>query len=305
MNRKHGKHGKVRSGTSPSSPFFRCNAWKGLWPAAAALFTAGLLSAAPAPTPAALEFFETKIRPVLAQDCYECHRTGGKRKGGLALDQRQGLLTGGDSGPAVVPGDPAASLLLQAIRHDSEDLAMPKAGAKLEPGVIADFENWIRLGAPDPRDTPPSDAQVAADTDWDAVLRRRKAWWSFQPIAKADLGGLPAGTHPIDHLLSGKLRAVGLTRAPRADRATLIRRLSFAVRGLPPAPEEVAAFVSDPRPDAYATLVDTFLAAPRYGERWARHWMDWVRYADSHGSEGDAAIPNAWRLQFSVLLSII
>ena len=266
-----------------------------MWPAAAAIFTSSLLSAAPAPTPAALEFFETKIRPVLAQDCYECHRTGGKRKGGLALDQRQGLLTGGDSGPAVVPGDPAASLLLQAIRHDSEDLAMPKAGAKLEPGVIADFEHWIRLGAPDPRDTPPSDAQVAADTDWDAVLRRRKAWWSFQPIAKADLGGLPAGTHPIDHLLSGKLRAVGLTRAPRADRATLIRRLSFALRGLPPAPEEVAAFVSDPRPDAYATLVDTFLAAPRYGERWARHWMDWVRYADSHGSEGDAAIPNAWR----------
>lgn len=260
-----------------------------------AVITSGLLSAAPAPTPAALDFFETKIRPVLAQDCYECHRTGGKKKAGLALDHRQALLTGGDSGPAIVPGDPAASLLLQAIRHDSDDLAMPKAGAKLEPGVIADFEQWIRLGAPDPRDTPPSDAQVAADTDWDAVLRRRKTWWSFQPLARPDLGRLPAGAHPVDHLLAAKLRDAGLTRAPQADRTTLIRRLSFALHGLPPTPEEVAAFTTDPRQGAYAALVDTFLSSPRYGERWTRHWMDWVRYADSHGSEGDAPIPNAWR----------
>ena len=260
-----------------------------------AVITSGLLSAAPAPSPAALEFFETKIRPVLAQDCYECHRTGGKRKAGLALDHREALLAGGDSGPAIVPGNPSASLLLQAIRHESDDLAMPKAGAKLEPGVIADFEHWIRLGAPDPRDTSPSDAQVAADTDWDAVLRRRKNWWSLQPIVRPDLGRLPAGTHPVDALLANKRRDAGLTRAQPADRVTLIRRLSFALRGLPPAPEEVAAFVADPRRHAYAALVDSLLASPRYGERWARHWMDWVRYADSHGSEGDAPIPNAWR----------
>ncbi|MEI8258609.1 MAG: c-type cytochrome domain-containing protein, partial [Deltaproteobacteria bacterium] len=165
--------------------------------------------------------FNRDIRPIFNANCMACHGPDPvARKAGLRLDTKEGLYEATPKrGPAVVPGDPAASLLLQAIRHDSEDLAMPKAGAKLEPGVIADFEHWIRLGAPDPRDTPPSDAQVAADTDWDAVLRRRKAWWSFQPIAKADLGGLPAGTHPIDHLLSGKLRAVGLTRAPRADRA--------------------------------------------------------------------------------------
>jgi hypothetical protein len=296
LNRKRGKHGKVRSRTSPPFPSF-------LLPVRAASRSAvvlatlasGLLSAAPAPTPAGLEFFETKIRPVLAQDCYECHRTGGKRKAGLALDHRQALLTGGDSGPAIVPGDPAASLLLQAIRHDSEDLAMPKAGAKLEPGVIADFEQWIRLGAPDPRVTPPTDAQVAADTDWDAVLRRRKAWWSFQPLARPEISDRPAGPHPVDHLLAAKRRAAGLTLAAPADRATLIRRLSFALCGLPPTPEETAAFVADPRPDAYVALVDTLLASPRFGERWARHWMDWVRYADSHGSEGDAPIPNAWR----------
>jgi hypothetical protein len=263
-------------------------------------FIAGaLVSAAHAALPAAdLEFFENKIRPVLAQDCYECHRTGGKRKAGLALDHRQALLAGGDSGRAIVPGDPAASLLLQAIRHESDDLAMPKAGAKLEPAVIADFERWIKMGAPDPRDTPPSDAQVAAETDWDAVLQRRKNWWSFQPIRKPALPSLvtpDASPHPVDRFLAVKLAAAKLTHAPRADAPTLFRRLSFALRGLPPTAAELAAFPADSRPDAFTRQVDAFLASPRFGERWARHWMDWTRYADSHGSEGDAPVPYAWR----------
>ncbi|WP_414661126.1 PSD1 and planctomycete cytochrome C domain-containing protein [Horticoccus sp. 23ND18S-11] len=248
--------------------------------------------------PAEVEFFETKIRPVLAQDCYECHRTNGKRKGGFALDHRQALLTGGDSGAAIVPGKPAESLLLQAIRHESDDLLMPKAGAKLEPAVIADFERWIRLGAPDPRDTPPTDAQVAADTDWNAVMQRRKGWWSFQPIKKPDLARFPAdagSTHPVDRLLAPGLAAAGLTRAARADDVTRLRRLSYVLRGLPPSPAEIDAFARDSRDDAYTRIVDTWLASPAFGERWARHWMDWVRYADSHGSEGDAPIPYAWR----------
>lgn len=245
-----------------------------------------------------VEFFESRIRPVLAQDCYECHRTGGKQKGGLALDHRAALRAGGDSGPVVVPGDPEASLLLQAIRHDRDDLAMPKAGAKLDPAVIADFATWIRLGAPDPREEPPSAGQLAADTEWPAVRRRRMSWWSFQPVVKPDLADFPAAfgsAHPVDRLLAPRQSAAGLVPAPRATPEVLLRRLSFALRGLPPAPDEVAAFAADAGPGAYAARVDAFLASPRFGERWARHWMDWVRYADSHGSEGDAPIPNAWR----------
>ena len=256
------------------------------------------VGAAAALSPADLEFFESRIRPVLAQDCYECHRSVGKRKGGLALDSRQALLEGGDSGKVIVPGDPAKSLLIQAIRHESEDLKMPKARAKLESSVIADFEKWIHLGAPDPRDAPASDAQIAADTDWNAVMQRRKSWWSFQPIKKPDLSKLPTAgiaNHPVDRFIGAKLAEAKLPKAPQADRQTLIRRLSYALRGLPPSPEEIAAFVQDPSGEAYARLADSFLTSPRFGEQWARHWMDWTRYADSHGSEGDAMIPYAWR----------
>jgi len=235
--------------------------------------------------PADVEFFENRIRPVLAQDCYECHRTGGKMKAGLALDHRAALLKGGDAGPAVVPGDTKNSLLLQAIRHEHEDLAMPKAGAKLDAAVIADFERWVARGAPDPRDAPPTDAQVAAATDWPAVRARRMNWWSFQPIRDVVP---PAGDapHPIDRFLAARRTALGLAAAPRADPATLARRLSFALTGLPPAANRHATF---------SDQVESLLASPHFGERWARHWMDWVRYADSHGSEGDPPIPHAWR----------
>ncbi len=235
--------------------------------------------------PADLEFFEQRIRPVLAQDCYECHRTGGKMKAGLALDHRAALLTGGDTGPAIIPGDPKNSLLLQAIRHEHDDLAMPKNGAKLDAAVIADFARWIARGAPDPREAPATDAQVAADTDWAAVMQRRKAWWSFQPIQKP---APPRGraAHPVDRFLNAKRAAAGLAAAPRADPATLARRLSFALTGLPPSPGLRATF---------SDQVEALLASPHFGERWARHWMDWLRYADSHGSEGDPAVPNAWR----------
>lgn len=238
-------------------------------------------------SPAGIEFFENKIRPILAQDCYECHRTGGKRKGGLAVDTREGLLRGGDTGPAVISGNPAKSILLQAIRHELPDAEMPKARAKLEDRIIADFEQWIRMGAPDPRDKPPTDEQVAADTNWKAVLARRKGWWSFQPIRRS--GPPPGEGHPIDRFIRAKLSEAPLNPAGRADRSILIRRLSFALRGLPPTLSELHSGKS------FESLADDFLASPRFGERWARHWMDWFRYADSHGSEGDATIPNAWR----------
>ncbi|MSU24902.1 MAG: DUF1553 domain-containing protein [Opitutus sp.] len=255
-----------------------------------AVATAGRAALAPAD----LDFFESRIRPVLAQDCYECHRTGGKMKAGLALDHRAALLQGGDSGPAIIPGDTKNSLLLQAIRHEQDDLEMPKAGAKLDAAVIADFERWIARGAPDPRDAPPTDAQVAADTAWPAVMQRRKTWWSFQPIGKTTP---PAGAaaHPVDRFLAAPRTAAGLPTAPRADARTLLRRASFALTGLPPAPADLESLAADGASAAFAQHVDALLASPRFGERWARHWMDWVRYADSHGSEGDPAIPNAWR----------
>ena len=244
-----------------------------------------------------VEFFEARIRPVLAQDCYECHRSKGQRKGGLALDHRRALLQGGESGPVIIAGDPAASRLIQAIRHEREDLKMPKARAKLEASVIADFQEWIRRGAPDPRDAPPSQEVIDEDTNWDAVMQRRKRWWSFQPLKDTPLDQLQGGddAHPVDRFIWTRLKEAGLEQTDPADGHTLIRRLSFALRGLPPDPEEIAHFVGDLAPDAYENLVDRFLQSPHFGERWARHWMDWVRYADSHGSEGDPTIPYAWR----------
>ena len=244
------------------------------------------------PTPEEIQFFEARIRPILAQDCYECHQSNGKRKGGLALDHRRALLEGGNSGPLIVPGNPETSLLIQVIRHEHDDLKMPKAGAKLEDSTIADFTKWVTIGAPDPREGPPSDEDIEADTNWEAVMERRKTWWSFRPLRQSKIPGEPTA-HPIDRFVQSKLEEANLKLSDPADRHTLIRRLSFALRGLPPTPAEIKSFDSDESPTAYEALVDRFLDSPRFGERWARHWMDWVRYADSHGSEGDPAIPYA------------
>ena len=131
--------------------------------------------------PDQVEFFESRIRPVLAQECYECHNSRGKAKSGLILDHREALLAGGDSGPAIVAGKAHESLLIDAMKHLG-DLTMPKAGVKLDPPIIADFERWINMGAPDPRDRPPSDRQLAEDTNWEAIFKTRRNWWSFQPV---------------------------------------------------------------------------------------------------------------------------
>jgi len=244
-----------------------------------------------APTPEQVEFFETRIRPVLAQECYECHSESGKRKGGLLLDSRPGWQEGGDSGPALVPGDPSASLLIQSIRHEHADLQMPKNGAKLDARVLADFERWIREGAPDPREAAPTPQQLRDDTDWKAVLARRKQWWCFQPLQ------VPAPARPlqpvelaaeIDRQLEAAITAAGLTPAPPAEAATLRRRLSFVLTGLPPSP-------ADP------TDPSARMASPAYAEKWARHWLDWVRYAETYGSEGDTPIPYAWRYRDYVI----
>ncbi|MDB6038563.1 MAG: hypothetical protein JWM99_2404, partial [Verrucomicrobiales bacterium] len=241
-------------------------------------------------------FFESKIRPILSAECYECHDAT-KHKGGLRLDYRDGWLKGGDSGPAVVPGNTTKSLLFKAITHEDKELKMPEKGAKLEDRVIADFKTWIEMGAPDPRDTPPI-AKSKTDVPWDDKLRARKEWWSFQPVKPASI---PAVTntswsaHPVDRFILAKLEEKNLQPAVGTDKRKLIRRLTFALTGLPPTPSEIDSFLKDASPDSYGRVVDRLLDSVHFGERWARHWMDLVRFAETHGSEGDPDIPEAWR----------
>ena len=240
--------------------------------------------------PADLEFFETKIRPVLVAECYECHDAK-KQKGDLRLDYRDGLLKGGEEGPAIVPGDAKKSILLQSMDHSHETLVMPKKRPKLDAQIIADFVEWVNRGAPDPRTKAPEDSITPA---WSDLLQVRKNWWSFQPITSPSV---PAGkaASPIDRFLDAKIAAAGITPSAPADKPTLLRRATYVLTGLPPSPAEIAAFEADTSADAFAKVVDRLLASPRYGEHFARHWMDLVRYADTHGSEGDPSIPQAWR----------
>ncbi|MCA9079340.1 MAG: DUF1553 domain-containing protein [Planctomycetaceae bacterium] len=277
------------------------------------LFTAAIMALTPCltiavePTPQQLEFFESNIRPILVQHCYECHNSGGTAEGGLSMDHRAALLKGGESGPLLVVGKPQESLLIKILRHEVEGQEMPQGGSKLSANIIANFERWIRDGAVDPRDHPPRPEELAAATSWDAVMDRRKQWWSLQPITDPAIptgGNWSAAAHPVDQFLRQKMHEHGLEPAAEADRATLIRRLSQVLLGLPPSPEEIAAFVPDDTPDAYERLVDRMLASPHFGERWARHWMDWFRYAETHGSEGDPAIPFAWQYRDYLIRAI-
>jgi len=268
----------------------------------------GLTTANAAPiSDAQREFFESRIRPILAQECYECHSEATKAKGGLLLDSRGGWQKGGDSGPVIEPGNPDKSLLLQSIRHEIEDLKMPKSGAKLDPSIIDDFRQWIATGAPDPRDAPPSPDDVAKDTDWTAVSARRAQWWSFQPIKNPPIPDVKGVEHPIDRFVRARLTKEGLEPSPPADLNTLVRRLAFNLTGLPPSSliGDQSSVIGSQNPNTdhrlpitetnWTALVDSYLASPAFGEKWARHWMDWIRYADTHGSEGDPAIPHAWR----------
>ncbi|MAB90507.1 MAG: hypothetical protein CMJ90_13755, partial [Planctomycetes bacterium] len=250
-----------------------------------------------APGQDARDFFENRIRPVLAEHCYRCHNSSGEQRGGLALDHRAALRRGGDSGPAMIVGHGNESLLVRAIRHVDDGLRMPAEGAKLNKQVAADLVKWIDDGALDPRDTPPTPSQLKDSLSWDEVRRRRMAWWCWQPVTDPVVPKTAnrASENPVDRFVQAKLEAAGLEPTPRADSRALMRRVSFVLTGLPPTPEEMGAFLNDGSPGAYDRLVDRLLAAPEFGERWARHWMDWVRYADSHGSEGDPGIPHAWR----------
>ncbi len=241
-------------------------------------------------------FFEAKIRPILAAKCDGCHSATAKTlRGGLRLDSKPGWQKGGDSGPAIEPGKPEESLLVAAVKYDDEALQMPPAG-KLPDAAIADLAEWVRRGAPDPRATEPAVA-AAAKPARVIDLDEGRRWWAFQPLRSPEppaVKGADRVRNPIDAFLLTALEAKGLGYAPEADRRTLVRRLTFDLTGLPPTPEEIVAFEADDRPDAYERLVDRLLASPRYGERWARHWLDLARFGESHGFEHDYDRPTAY-----------
>jgi cytochrome c553 len=257
---------------------------------------ASSVSAEKPPNSAGVEFFEKKIRPVLVQHCYSCHSATAKSvKGKLLLDTRDGIRKGGETGPAVVPKNVKKSLLLEALRYES--LEMPPTG-KLSKRVIADFETWIKLGAPDPRDgkTAPV-AKRQARIDFDKARR----FWAFQAPKRYSPPQVKQTSwirKPIDAFVLAKLEAAGMRPNEPADRRTLIRRLSFDLIGLPPTPEQVGAFVNDRSPKAIEKLVDRLLASPHYGERWASMWMDVSRYAEDQahivGNDRSLTFPNAY-----------
>ncbi len=272
--------------------FRSCTALLGVAAALAVGVGAGAQPAGPGPEQ--IEFFETEIRPLLAERCFECHGAAVETPfGGLRLDSRDGLLAGGDSGPAVVPGDPRASLLVQRVR--GRPVLMPPTGA-LDPSAVESLVAWVEMGAPWPDD---ATAAGAPDPSEPFDLEKlRRAHWAWRPVAPADPPAVADEAWPrdaVDRFVLARLEAAGLEPAPAVDRRTAIRRLSFDLRGLPPTPAEVARFVADPAPGAWADLVDRYLASPHFGERWARHWMDLFRYSESHGSEGDPDVPFAWR----------
>jgi cytochrome c553 len=249
-------------------------------------------------TPEQLEFFEKKVRPALVQHCFECHATTAKKvKGGLLLDSRAGLLEGGDNGPAIVPGNPDKSRLIEAIRYTNVDLKMPRGG-KLPDAVIADLTAWVKMGAPWP------DQKAIKKKSYDEFnLAKRKAeHWCWRPIAAADLPAVKDknwARTDVDRFLLAKLEAKGLKPAPAADPRTLLRRLHFDIVGLPPSRADVEEFVkawdaaSAKRGKLLEAVVDRLLDSPQFGERWGRHWLDLVRYAESRGHEFDYTIPNA------------
>ena len=250
-----------------------------LWATLAALWIshAGLIAAVPAEQ---AEFFENRIRPLLADKCFSCHSARAKSiKGNLRLDLKSGTAKGGASGPVLVPGKPEESLLLQSVLGTAKDLdRMPPKGDALSAAEIEALRQWIASGAADPREE-------------GVTVRPQDTHWAFQrPVSPPIPTPAPAATAPsdtaltpLDRLVRARLRKDGLQPSPTADRRTLLRRISFDLTGLPPTPEAMQAFLADRSPGAYAAAVDRLLASPRYGERWGRHWLDVARYADSKG----------------------
>jgi hypothetical protein len=245
-----------------------------------------------------IAFFEKKIRPVLADNCYACHSHEAKRnKGGFYLDSRKGIL----DAVLAEPGKPDASMMIEAVRYDNPEYAMPPKG-KLPDHQIADLEKWVEMGMPWPEEQGPAGAEV-----FDLEARKASHWaWQMPRLAEKlpEPPGLAGDANVIDRFIEGRLAEKGIEPGPRADRATLVRRVTLDLTGLPPSTSEVEAFVNDDSPGAYEQLVDRLLASPRFGEKWARHWLDLVRYAESYGHEFDYTIPHAWKYRDYVIRAI-
>ncbi len=246
-----------------------------------------------------LEFFESKIRPLLVDNCYTCHSAATKPSGGLRVDDRNGLLAGGDRGAAVVPGNAHDSLLLRAISHADGELKMPP-GKQLDAEQIADLRRWIDDGAAWPG--PDEDYDLGStDPEYDRLRQQHWAWQPLANISPPPVAGTAWPATDIDRFILARLEAAGLQPNPDASRAALIRRIAFDLTGLPPTAAEVETFLSDDSPNALEKLVDRLLASPAYGEHWGRHWLDVARYAESTGSSRNLPYPHAWRYRDYVI----
>lgn len=257
---------------------------------------------AQAPTPAKAEFFTKKIKPLLETHCFKCHsHASGKSKGNLVLDSLASMVKGGDSGPALVPGQPEKSLLLHAVRYAKDELRMPPTG-KLPDDKIALLAEWIKMGAPWP-----GGAKTTTGPALGKITDEDRRYWAFQPVKAHQVPDSKDplwAKNPIDRFVLGRLHAEGLRPSPPAERAALVRRIYADLVGLPPSPQEIDAFVADTAADAYEKLVDRLLASPRYGEKWARHWLDLVRYAESDGYRIDEYRPQSWQFRDYVIRSL-
>ena len=256
------------------------------------------------PTPTQIEFFEKKIRPLLAANCLQCHGNDPKKiRGGLRLTGRAELLKGGDNGPSLVPGDTAKSLIVQVLGHDG-DIRMPPKG-KMKDADIADLTAWVKMGAPWPgaAELTPVNPNPNAPLFTDA----QKQFWAFQAMKAHPQPAVKNAAwvrSPIDAFVLSKLEEKNLAPAAQADKLHLIRRVTYDLIGLPPTPEEIDAFLADASPEAFAKVVDRLLQSPAYGQRWGRHWLDVARYADSNGLDENTAFGNAWRYRDYVIDSL-
>ena len=244
-------------------------------------------------SPQDIEFFETKVRPLLVEHCHKCHSAKAKKlQAGLQLDSRESILKGGDSGAAVVPEKPDESLLIQAVRFEANE--MPPNG-KLSETQIAALVKWVEIGAPWPTGSEAPHLATESSYDWDALREH----WAFQPVKEHQppaVKNVNWPRSPIDHFVLARLEKASMKPALPADKRTLLRRAYFDLIGLPPSPEEVDAFVKDQSEQAFEKVVDHLLDSPHYGERWGRHWLDVARYSDGLGGFLDnARLPQAWR----------
>jgi hypothetical protein len=253
----------------------------------------------PAFTAAQLTFFEKEVHPILVAKCLKCHGAEEKIASEFSLTSRAATLRGGELGSAVDLKNPAASSLLKAIHYD--ELQMPPSG-KLPPAQIAILTRWVKEGLPYPKHLEKETAHVA--TKKTSVTDEDRNFWAYQPVAAPQPPAVKNGDwlrNPVDAFILSKLEAKGIAPSAPADKRTLIRRATYDLTGLPPSPEEVDAFLADDAPNAYEKLLDKLLASPHYGEKWGRHWLDLVRYAESHGYERDSAKPFAWRYRDYVI----